>query len=235
MGSVEIDMKAHEAENTVPVTRRESRKQENRQSILKTAEEVFLEKGFSATTTDEIAERAGVTKKTLYSYFPSKVALYVNMFDDYLRQLSVEVIETSKRPEKADDLILMIFDALFDFTRRNEKFMRLYWMLDSDEFEGDLPKELIMHVHEHTRAMFKSVTGVVRKAQKDGLLIDVDPMLLSHLMSAINKGIFTHASKERRLEIADVSQEKLYELLKLILKGGLIRKKAQSTKSSTSK
>ena len=45
------------------------------------------EQGFHATSMDEIAEAAGVTKPVLYQHFPSKRALYVELLDDTGRQL----------------------------------------------------------------------------------------------------------------------------------------------------
>jgi TetR/AcrR family fatty acid metabolism transcriptional regulator len=218
-----MDLKGYDLPHNEPVTRRESRKLAIKQSILKTAEEVFLEKGFSATTIDEILERTGIARRTLYNFFPSKLALYVDMFDDYLHMLGIELSETAKIPAPPEELILRIFDTLFEFTRKNEKFMRLYWMVDSDEFEGEIPDELIHHVSENTKRMFKNVVEVVKKAQKNGQVVDVDPTLLAHLMSAINKGIFIHASKERRFDIANISPNKLFDLLKMLLRGGLYR------------
>jgi len=205
-------------------SRRESRKMENRQAILQTAEEIFLEKGYQATTIDEIAERAEVTKRTLYKYFPSKLALYVHMFDDFLStKLSVKISETVRLDLPPDQLVLKLFDVLIEYTKENEKFQRLYWMLDSDEFDGHIPEELINRVSNVTRSMFKNVIKVIKKAQKRGLVIDVDPELLVHLMSAINKGIFTHTSKERRFEIADITPDQLYAVLLKIIQGGMFR------------
>jgi AcrR family transcriptional regulator len=40
--------------------------------IIEAALDLFVEKGFSATRMEEIARRAGVTKGTVYLYFPSK-------------------------------------------------------------------------------------------------------------------------------------------------------------------
>lgn len=219
-----MDSKDSAGANTAVESRRESRKRANRNRILRTAEEVFLQKGFSATTTDEIAEQAGVTKRTLYKYFPSKIALYVGMFDYYLHRLSVEISKTAGKSVPPDRLVMDTLTTLFRFTRKNEKFMRLYWMLDSGEFEGAIPEELIVRVNDRTRAMFDEVLVVINKARDNGVILDVDPSLLVHLMSAINKGIFTHASKEKRLEIADIGPEKLFGLLKIILKNGLFRK-----------
>lgn len=49
--------------------------QRRRQEILAAATSLFGRKGWPATTSDEIAAQAGVTKRTMYKYFPSKQAL----------------------------------------------------------------------------------------------------------------------------------------------------------------
>jgi AcrR family transcriptional regulator len=59
------------------------RRQQNRLSreraILDAALTVFAAQGYSGTTMDAVAAEAGVTKPTLYSYFPSKEALFQAM------------------------------------------------------------------------------------------------------------------------------------------------------------
>ena len=42
---------------------------------------LFAERGFNATTMDDIAEAAGVTKPLLYQHFASKRALYLELLD----------------------------------------------------------------------------------------------------------------------------------------------------------
>lgn len=54
-----------------PDQRRDDR-EIKREAVLRTAAQVFNEKGFHATSLDEIAERLGVTKPTLYYYIKSK-------------------------------------------------------------------------------------------------------------------------------------------------------------------
>jgi AcrR family transcriptional regulator len=51
------------------------RKHARPRELLVAARDLFIEKGFAATRTDEIAARAGVSKGTLYIYFDSKEAL----------------------------------------------------------------------------------------------------------------------------------------------------------------
>ena len=55
---------------------RQRRKQARPQELLDAALQLFVEKGFSATRSDAVAERAGVSKGTLYLYFPSKEELF---------------------------------------------------------------------------------------------------------------------------------------------------------------
>ena len=60
---------------------------QRRLQLLEVARDRFAQKGFNATSMDEIAEAAGVTKPVLYQHFPSKSALYVGLLEDTGRQL----------------------------------------------------------------------------------------------------------------------------------------------------
>jgi AcrR family transcriptional regulator len=54
---------------------RQRRKQARPQELLDAALDLFVEKGFAATRSEEVAQRAGVSKGTLYLYYPSKEEL----------------------------------------------------------------------------------------------------------------------------------------------------------------
>jgi AcrR family transcriptional regulator len=47
-----------------------------RHQLIEVAEEIFLERGYHAATMDDIARRAGMSKKTIYVMFESKAALF---------------------------------------------------------------------------------------------------------------------------------------------------------------
>jgi AcrR family transcriptional regulator len=63
---------------TRPDTRRR-RKAERPQEILEAAFAEFSRDGYATTTLDRIAERAGVTKGTIYVYFENKEHLFISM------------------------------------------------------------------------------------------------------------------------------------------------------------
>jgi TetR/AcrR family transcriptional regulator len=56
--------------------KRERRKQDRPGELIEAALDIFVEKGFAATRVEEVAARAGVSKGTLFLYFPSKEDLF---------------------------------------------------------------------------------------------------------------------------------------------------------------
>ena len=58
-----------------------------RQQLLAVALRLFGARGFEATTMDDIAEAAGVTKPLLYQHFASKRALYLELLDSVAQSL----------------------------------------------------------------------------------------------------------------------------------------------------
>src|SRR5499427_6231875 len=61
--------------------------EETIQIILDAARQAFASDGYAATSTEELARRAGISTKTLYRLFPGKAALFEAMCADRLERL----------------------------------------------------------------------------------------------------------------------------------------------------
>ena len=61
--------------------------EETRQIIFDAARQAFAADGYAATSTEELARRAGISTKTLYRLFPAKAALFEAMCADRLDRL----------------------------------------------------------------------------------------------------------------------------------------------------
>lgn len=70
--------------------KRERRKDARPGELLGAALDLFVEKGFAATRVEEVAQRAGVSKGTLFLYFPSKVDLFKAVVRHHLSGLFTE-------------------------------------------------------------------------------------------------------------------------------------------------
>jgi AcrR family transcriptional regulator len=75
---------------TPPVRTRQRRKETRPQELLEAALALFVEKGFAATRSEEVAHRAGVSKGTLYLYYPSKEELFKAVVRHNLAHLIAE-------------------------------------------------------------------------------------------------------------------------------------------------
>jgi AcrR family transcriptional regulator len=69
---------------------RQRRKETRPQELLDAALALFVEKGFAATRSDEVARAAGVSKGTLYLYYPSKEELFKAVVRQNLSSLIAE-------------------------------------------------------------------------------------------------------------------------------------------------
>lgn len=69
---------------TARAPKRERRKEARPGELLEAALDLFVEKGFAATRSEEVAARAGVSKGTLFLYFPSKEELLKAVINENL-------------------------------------------------------------------------------------------------------------------------------------------------------
>lgn len=70
----------------------------SRAAVVEAAQALFMEKGYAGTTMDDIARRAGLTKRTLYNNYPDKEALFrlivsdtIAIAEQFARQLRAEL------------------------------------------------------------------------------------------------------------------------------------------------
>lgn len=66
---------------------RETRLDAKRDAILRGAKQIFLKRGFAATSMDAVADRAGASKMTIYRHFGSKEALFAGVITELCQQI----------------------------------------------------------------------------------------------------------------------------------------------------
>ncbi|MDE2133048.1 MAG: TetR/AcrR family transcriptional regulator [Alphaproteobacteria bacterium] len=85
------------------------RKQARPGEILDAALKVFAEKGFAAARMDDIAARAGVTKGTIYLYFPSKEEVFKTLARESIGATLTEVTQRANSFEGSTREFLTMF------------------------------------------------------------------------------------------------------------------------------
>lgn len=137
--------------------------------ILKVAEELFDHFGFSKSTSEEIAQRAGLSKRTLYKYFDSKkkiLEVYINqkietlryelesvlakqiIFPEKMRQITTQVAVTlsGMSPHFLNDLRINVPDVWQNISDFRREMVHVYFPMLLDEgikeghFKSDINK-----------------------------------------------------------------------------------------------
>jgi AcrR family transcriptional regulator len=109
---------------------------QRRRQLVAVALELFARSGYRATTMDDIAEAAGVTKPLVYQHFSSKRALYLELVNSIAEELLAAVKTAVLRAEGPRQQVELGFAAYFRLViSREAEFRLLYGRDHADDKE----------------------------------------------------------------------------------------------------
>ncbi|MDE6018405.1 MAG: TetR/AcrR family transcriptional regulator [Muribaculaceae bacterium] len=159
---------------------------ETKENILIAAEELFLEKGFDGTRTDEISKRAGTNHALLHYYFRSKTELFNVVLRKSVTELTNALIAAFSDMPEGIDGILEAMTRHYDILRRKPglpKFIvnEIYSRQDRIGQFRELIEEKTARVIEKLRASLEN-EGCEMKAETlltDIIILNSFPFLTS--------------------------------------------------------
>ena len=95
-------------------------REEVAKKIVAEASALFMERGYSATTMDDIAARLGVTKAAIYQYYKSKVDLFAAVAE-FQRQELAGMLERSFEGRAVMEGASVLFDSLLEYINRSRE------------------------------------------------------------------------------------------------------------------
>lgn len=176
---------------------------ENRQLILDAALDLFHAKGYDAVGVQEIVDRAGVTKPTLYHYFGSKLGLLKDLLESEYKVLEEGILQAAKLDANLPEVLYQVARVFFDFASSNEKlylFMLslFYYGRENEAFRTVAPfiesyYRIIVSIFENASSQLGNMYGRQRM-----FAVGFTGILNHHIMTA-SYGL----SENDRFEISD--------------------------------
>lgn len=164
---------------------REIKKQQTRQAILTAAVTLFSEKGFDATSIEDIASAAGIGKATIYGYFATKDQIFIHYCDEKLIQAFEQLKQDDFRSLPLLEQLVGFFMMKFTFVTENREFGRHLLR------EMIFPKEVTEQVRDHDRRYFAILEDVFQAAmQRAEISPGHDLFLLSAHFFSLYLGLF---------------------------------------------
>jgi AcrR family transcriptional regulator len=144
-----------------------------RDQILRTAADLFRERGFPATTLDDIARPLGMSKASLYTYFRAKeeilAAISQETIESFTRELSL-VLGSALSPE---DKLRRIVRQHVRFVIANRSFLTVFF-----SEEPNLPARFARALAARKDRYDKGVESVIAEGIRRGAFRDVPPRLV---------------------------------------------------------
>jgi AcrR family transcriptional regulator len=200
--------------------RREERKQLSRRKILESAREVFFRDGFMAANLDEVAQKAGVAKGTLYRYFDSKAELYVAVLAHNGEIFKQRMRETVSGDASAAERIRHVSKFYFDHWIRNRDYFQIFWAIENQAVIGQLPPGVVDEVSTLWEECIEIVAGIVSQGKQNGEFRDCDPWEVANILWTVANGLIQTEKSATRRSLRRVDLEKAFgDAVELFLRG----------------
>ena len=163
--------------------------EERKQQILAAAQDVFGRHGFEKARMDDIAAAAGISKGTVYLYFPGKEALIHAMLEAFFEPPLAMLQALSVADGTALDRLCAVMDGFSEAFE--EMFQSPVLSLEFYSLAARAAREEIIreYIKTHTAKSFTILAGLIEEGIAAGEFRRVDAMETAVVMSSVLEGL----------------------------------------------
>ncbi|GIU93469.1 MAG: TetR family transcriptional regulator [Acidimicrobiia bacterium] len=159
-----------------------SKASDRRNQILEVATRLFSERGYAATSLEDIAEEIGFTKPAIYYYFKSKDEILFHIHDrivqEGLAQIRAIRAQGGSPSQQLEQVLREHMRRLLANVEANLVFARE---------QAALPADKAALINQQDRRYEEEVREIYREGVKAGVFVDIDPRVaVGSLLAACN-------------------------------------------------
>ena len=185
-----------------------------RQLLLHAALKSFAERGYAATSVQEIVDAARVSKPALYYYFTDKADLFQALVDQAHDERYELMRNAARHGTTVGEKLEEIVAAIFEFSLRNRELMRLAFAT-AFAAGGEAPGHL--RCREKGKRNFEFLRSLIEEGQQSGELdIEYSP---DELTMGIYGQLNTYVMIRLLMPDCPLNRETARQIVRLFLKG----------------
>jgi AcrR family transcriptional regulator len=193
--------------STSPVRQSRLPREERRKQLLDAARQVFVDHGYHATSMDDIAVAAAVSKPVLYQHFPGKHELFLDLMDTQVDLLGSAISEALASTRDNKERVQATIRSYFQFVDSPD---RAYRLLFDSGLNNDPEVAARMKDLDHRFA-----TDIAEVITADTTLSREEALLLGHGLAGLVKSSARHwagrAGEETRPDL-DIAADLAFRL-----------------------
>ena len=146
------------------------------EKILTAARAVFAENGYNGAHVDEIAERAGVNKATLYYQIGDKDTLFANVIHQVIGNAAQGIAHAVAKVDQPEEKLKVYINCIAANVDKNPELPSI--MMREVAADGaHLPRVVV----EDIVSVLTILVGILDEGRKKGIFVEVVPFLI-HMM-----------------------------------------------------
>jgi AcrR family transcriptional regulator len=209
-------------------------REERLADIASAAKEVFMSRGYQGATMQEIAEKAGIGKGTIYLYYKGKEDLYTGLMLpslDYAREKFHSLLEAtgSNIYRSGEDFLGALADLLVDLHDRDPEMGMVYQAFQIGSLFTGLSKEAFSQLSRAGKENFQLLRRIFASAIERGLIQEVDVVKTVDALWGVYVGITQVEWHKLRWTRKDHLRETLHYAFSLVCTGLCQRERANPT------
>ena len=198
------------------------RKRASKKLIIEAAADLFSRKGFSGTRIDEIAERAGIGKGTIYDYFKSKEDLFFAVFEWFTGKIGeAATVNISALGGAASERLMALNDSLVGSWGDIRDMFSLFfefWAASASSNMQDRFKESFRRIYGDFRNIVSSL--IVEGIAMGEFSADVDPDSIAAALVGTWDCLFLQAWFDDEFDLVKTARN----FLAVVINGMAVRK-----------
>ena len=162
-------------------------------TIAEAAKTVFAEWGYQRATLEEIAQRAGMSKATIYIYYKNKDNLFLQVVEELVNATTAATAQTAEEPTEPLEKLYNIVRNKIEFYEQERDFFRIYLsekngleVAPKDPHKRALREMYLQEVRVFDKILQQGMeTGVLRPMDSRRLAFFLREMISSVLVQRI--------------------------------------------------